>query len=63
MGYYQGREYADIESISGFSAERIREIFEGAGAGKDFGIEVIRDVVFQGSSMRKTLFMARGTKP
>lgn len=46
----------------GFSEERIREIFIGAGAGKDFALDDMGQVKFGEKHGKRTLFMARGTK-
>lgn len=46
----------------GFSEERIREIFIGAGVGKDFLLEDLGQVKFGEKHGKRTLFMARGTK-
>jgi SAM-dependent methyltransferase len=49
----------------GFGEVEIKEIFENAGVGKDFGFEVIaKGAVFEtaGHSMTADVFMARGTK-
>lgn len=48
----------------GFTEEYIKEIFVDAGAGKDFGIEMLGEVKMgPGSeSGRRDLFMARGTR-
>lgn len=46
----------------GFSEERIREIFVGAGVGKDFLLEDLGQVKFGEKLGKRTLFMARGTK-
>lgn len=50
----------------GFSEEQIRRIYEGAGVGKDFALERIADVHFPAPenkpAMRRTVFIARGTK-
>ena len=46
----------------GFSAERVRRIFEDAGVGKDYAIEEVGDVSFRGHEDKRKLFMARGTK-
>lgn len=46
----------------GFSEERIREIFVGAGAGKDFALDDMGQVKFGEKHGKRTLFMARGTK-
>jgi hypothetical protein len=49
----------------GFGELEIKEIFENAGVGKDFGFEVIANgVVFEtaGHSMTADVFMARGTR-
>ncbi|KAJ9155661.1 S-adenosyl-L-methionine-dependent methyltransferase [Pleurostoma richardsiae] len=47
----------------GFTEGRIRSIFEAAGAGEGFGLEVVREVAFgEREEKRRTLFMARGTK-
>ncbi|ROW10577.1 hypothetical protein VMCG_01731 [Cytospora schulzeri] len=46
----------------GFSEEHIKEIFLNAGAGKDFGLDNMGQVVFGPRHGKRTLFMARGTK-
>lgn len=49
----------------GFSEEEIRKLFADAGAGKDFGYEVLgKGIVFmnEGKEQRRSVFMARGTK-
>ncbi|KAI3399529.1 hypothetical protein diail_6551 [Diaporthe ilicicola] len=46
----------------GFSEERIREVFVGAGAGKDFALDDMGQVSFGERHGKRTLFMARGTK-
>lgn len=46
----------------GFSEERIKEIFVGAGAGKDFALDDMGQVKFGEKHGKRTLFMARGTK-
>ncbi|KUI72695.1 hypothetical protein VM1G_08107 [Cytospora mali] len=46
----------------GFSEEHIKEIFVDAGAGKDFAIDNMGQVVFGPRHGKRTLFMARGTK-
>lgn len=52
----------------GFSEERVREIFEGAGVGKGFGLEEMGSgVVFhsaggEGKDMKRRVFIARGEK-
>jgi len=49
----------------GFSEEDIKKMFEEAGVGKDFKFVILgKGVVFEseGKSMRRTAFMARGTK-
>lgn len=46
----------------GFSEERIREVFVGAGAGKDFALDDMGQVKFGEKHGKRTLFMARGTK-
>ncbi|KAJ0123706.1 methyltransferase-like protein [Diaporthe amygdali] len=46
----------------GFSEERIREVFVGAGAGKDFALDDMGQVKFGEKLGKRTLFMARGTK-
>lgn len=46
----------------GFSEERIREVFVGAGAGKDFLLEGMGQVKFGEKHGKRTLFLARGTK-
>ncbi|KAK7743767.1 hypothetical protein SLS53_003786 [Cytospora paraplurivora] len=46
----------------GFSEEHIKEIFVGAGAGKDFAIDNMGQVVFGPRHGKRTLFMARGTR-
>lgn len=68
-----GREDGDTELAAGekalrtvthhgFSEERIREIFIGAGAGKDFALDNMGQVKFGEKHGKRTLFMARGTK-
>lgn len=46
----------------GFSEEHIREVFVGAGAGKDFAVDNMGQVVLGPRLGRRTLFMARGTR-
>lgn len=46
----------------GFSAERVRRIFEDAGVGGGYALEEIGDVSFRGHEDKRKLFMARGTK-
>ncbi|POS80515.1 hypothetical protein DHEL01_v201083 [Diaporthe helianthi] len=46
----------------GFSEERIREVFVGAGVGKGFLLEGMGQVKFGEKLGRRTLFFARGTK-
>ncbi|TAQ89832.1 hypothetical protein B7494_g1844 [Chlorociboria aeruginascens] len=49
----------------GFSEESVRTIFEGAGAGQGFRLEVLgKGVVFthEGERLKRTVFIARGTK-
>ncbi|SPO03865.1 uncharacterized protein DNG_06548 [Cephalotrichum gorgonifer] len=52
----------------GFSEERVREIFEGAGVGKGFAIEemgsgvVFHNVKEDGKTMERRVFIARGEK-
>lgn len=68
-----GREDGDIEMAAnekalrtvthhGFSEEHIREIFVGAGVGKDFALDNMGQVKFGEKHGKRTLFMARGTK-
>lgn len=47
----------------GFSEEQIKEIFLSAGAGQDFALDDMGQVVFGPRHGKRTLFMARGTKP
>lgn len=52
----------------GFSEEQVRKMFEDAGAGGDFDYTVVgRGIVFRGQKeggedMKRSVFMARGTK-
>lgn len=52
----------------GFSEERVRGIFEGAGVGRGFGMEgmggavVFHNVGGEGREMRREVFIARGEK-
>lgn len=46
----------------GFSEERIREVFVGAGVGKEFLLEGLGQVKFGEKHGKRTLFLARGTK-
>ncbi|KXX77215.1 putative methyltransferase YcgJ [Madurella mycetomatis] len=50
----------------GFSVEQIQRIYEEAGVGKDFALETVGVVFFQGmadrSEMKRKIFIARGTK-
>lgn len=46
----------------GFSEERIREVFVGAGAGKGFALDDMGQVSFGEKHGKRMLFMARGTK-
>lgn len=73
-GHGHGRGHDDGEASAmekashtvthhGFTEERIAEIFERAGAGKDFGIEKMGDVSMGTRIGKRGLFMARGTKP
>jgi SAM-dependent methyltransferase len=68
-----GHQGADIEVATdekalktvthhGFSEERIREVFVGAGTGKDFVLEDMGQVKFGEKHGKRTLFLARGTK-
>ncbi|ROW07136.1 hypothetical protein VPNG_07351 [Cytospora leucostoma] len=67
-----GKELHDSDSVMdramktvthhGFSEEHIREIFVSAGAGKDFAIDNMGQVVFGPRHGKRTLFMARGTR-
>lgn len=60
--------HAAASSIAhhGFSEEQIRRIYEEAGVGKDFAIEEVADVfnlvTENKPEMRRTVFIARGTK-
>lgn len=55
-------------SHHGFSEERIKEVFEAAGAGEGFGVDVIGGVIFKVShggseeSRKRQVFIARGAK-
>ncbi|KAG8161031.1 hypothetical protein KVR01_009295 [Diaporthe batatas] len=53
-----------LETVThhGFSEERIREVFVGAGVGKDFLLEGMGQVKFGEKHGKRTLFLARGTK-
>lgn len=62
-----GEAHPDEEALKtvthhGFSEERIKEIFIGAGAGKDFALDDMGQVKFGEKHGKRTLFMARGTK-
>lgn len=46
----------------GFSEESIKDIFVNAGAGKDFAIDNMGEVIMGAHMGNRTLFMARGTK-
>lgn len=50
----------------GFSQEAMKEMFEDAGAGKDFGFQDVAVVFNRGADgkpdMRRQIFLARGVK-
>ena len=66
-GHHDVHAHAGV-AHHGFSEERVREIFEGAGVGKGFGLEEMGEgVVFhnaggEGKDMRRRVFIARGEK-
>jgi SAM-dependent methyltransferase len=56
---------ATVVHQHGFTEERIREIFEKAGAGEDFALRdvgVAFNKLHGGEEMRRKVFFARGTK-
>lgn len=64
-GAHHGAAQHGVKHL-GFSHERVKAMFEGAGAGVDFGFKVLEEeLVFRrdnGSEMRRKVFLARGNK-
>ncbi|KFA75377.1 hypothetical protein S40288_02026 [Stachybotrys chartarum IBT 40288] len=64
-GSHHGAAQHGVKHL-GFSHEKVKAMFEGAGAGVDFGFKVLEEeLVFRrdnGSEMRRKVFLARGNK-